>query len=508
MSNGEQSPRDERGARASSAPERFAVIVGTGFAGLCVAIALKRAGIEDFVLLEKAATVGGTWRDNHYPGCACDVPSHVYSLSFAPNPRWSETYAPQAEIRAYLEDLVDKFGLRDRIVFESEATSARYDEASARWTVETANGQRITSRIVIGALGPLSRWSFPKLSGLERFEGAKFHSAAWDHSFDPKGKRVASIGTGASAIQYVPELAKSAARLHVFQRTPAWVLPRYERKYSEAQKRLFERVPAAGRAFREALFWQQEARAIVFVRNEGLRARAERLAAEHIRKAIKDPALRAKLEPSYRLGCKRILLSNTYYPALAQPNVEVVTDGIREVTARGIIANDGVERPVDAIVFGTGFDVHDYLGRLSVTGRDGEDLGARWAREGAKGYLGTVVSGFPNLFFLVGPNTGLGHNSILYMIECQARIVVECALRIARGERTTVEVREAVQRRYNDDIQRMLQDTVWNTGGCASWYLDAHGRNSTLWPGYCYEFKRATEAFSLEDCVVREGPAS
>lgn len=476
----------------------FAVIIGSGFAGLAMAIALTRAGIEDFVVLEKAGSIGGTWRDNVYPGCACDVPSHLYSFSFEPNPRWSATYSPQPEIRAYMERCADKYDVRRHVRLHTEARSAELDERTGQWTVTTSAGDRIGARIVVGGLGPLHRFSLPDIPGRASFQGEMFHSAAWDTSFEPAGKRIAAIGTGASAIQFVPELAKTAAKLHLFQRTPAWVLPRIERRYSERTKRLFERVPAIHALFREAIFWSLEARGYGFVNNPAILRWMERFAIKHIHASIQDPALRAKVTPSYRMGCKRILMSNTYYPALARPNVEVITEGIREITPTGIVAADGVERPVDAIVFGTGFDVHDYLGPLQVKGLGGRDLGRLWAEQGAHAYLGTTISGFPGLFLMVGPNTGLGHNSIIYMIEAQVEYIMSHVKELRAAPGAWLDVREDVERAYNEEIQRRLRATVW-ASGCASWYLDAHGRNTTLWPGFCFQYRQRTGKFDRRD---------
>lgn len=471
--------------------EHFAVVVGSGFAGLGMAIALRRAGIRDFVVLEKAGALGGTWRDNTYPGCACDVPSHVYSFSFAPNPRWSETYASQAEIRRYIERLADQFDVRRHVRFHTEVRSAEFDASSGRWTVTTASGETFRARVLVAGLGPLSRFSLPDIPGLASFRGKVFHSAAWDPDFDPRGQRIASVGTGASAIQFVPELAKSAAKLHVFQRTPAWVLPRHERSYGALEKWLFARVPATRFVHRQALFWSLELRAFAFVREPRFLRWAERWAIAHLHRSVRDPELRKKLTPSYRMGCKRILMSNTYYPALAQPNVEVVTAGIREITDDAVVGNDGVARPVDAIVFGTGFDVHDYLGKLRVTGLGGRDLGALWAQHGAKAHLGTTVAGFPNLFLLVGPNTGLGHNSILFMIESQLALVMRCVKELRAAPDSYLEVREEAQAEFNQQLERRLARSVWQSG-CGSWYLDGAGRNTTLWPGFCAEFRVAT----------------
>ncbi len=476
----------------------FAVIIGSGFAGLCMGIALKRAGIHDFVILEKAGSIGGTWRENVYPGCACDVPSHVYSFSFEPNPRWSATYSPQPEIRAYMEHCTDKYDLRRHVRLSTEAKSAELDERTGQWTVTTSAGEQITARVVVAGLGPLHRFSFPDIAGRDRFQGKMFHSAAWDTSFDPAGKRIATVGTGASAIQFVPELAKSAAKLHVFQRTPAWVVPRLERQYPEWQKRLFERVPALAQALRGAIFWSLEARGYGFFNNPALLKWMERFAIKNIHDHVQDPVLREKLTPSYRMGCKRILMSNTYYPALAQPNVEVVTGGIREITPTGIVGGDGVERPVDAIVFGTGFDVHDYLGPMTCKGKGGRDLRALWHEAGAQAFLGTTIAGFPGFFLMVGPNTGLGHNSIIYMIESQVAYIMKCVEELRAAPKVMLDVREEVQRAYNEDIQRRLQGTVW-ASGCASWYLDSHGRNTTLWPGFCFQYRLATRKFDMRD---------
>jgi cation diffusion facilitator CzcD-associated flavoprotein CzcO len=496
------SPADgqDRHARPLPAPgaRHFAVIIGSGFSGLGMAIALKRAGIDDFVVLEKAGAVGGTWRDNVYPGCACDVPSHVYSFSFEPNPRWSATYAAQPEIRRYVEHCTDKYDIRRHVRLNAEVTGAEFDEKSGLWTVTTASGESMTARVVMAGLGGLARFTLPRLPGLESFKGRAFHSAAWDTSFDPAGKRIACIGTGASAIQFVPELAKTAAQLHLFQRTPAWVLPRPERPYTELQKLLFERVPGLAFLHRQSIFWQHELRGFAFVSRPAILKWAERLAVRHIHRHIKDPELRRKLTPDYRMGCKRILMSNTYYKALARPNVEVITDGVREVTPSGVVAGDGIERPVDAIVFGTGFDVHDHLGSLRIKGAAGQDLAGLWDERGAEAYLGTTISGFPNLFILIGPNTGLGHNSIIYMIEAQVEHIMKCLDLVRSQPAAYLDVREEVQRAYNDDIQRRLKDAVWATG-CASWYIDARGRNTTLWPGLCVQFRRATRAFNAQD---------
>lgn len=480
-------------------PPRTASIIGAGFGGLAMAIALKKEGLDDFVIHEKSHAVGGTWRDNVYPGCACDVPSHMYSFSFAPNPDWSATYSPQPEIRAYVERLVDEHDLRRHIRFGSEVVTARFDEATGLWTLTDGAGHTERSRFLVPAMGPLARWHFPDIEGIDRFEGQKIHSAAWDPGFDPRAKRIAAIGTGASAIQFVPELQKHAAKLHVFQRTPPWVIPRDERRYLAIEKRLFRHVPALRELHRQAIYWSLEAKSYGFHRDPRVLRLAERLAIRNIERGIADPALRAKVTPSYTMGCKRVLMSNTYYPALAQPNVELVTGGIEKITERAIVGRDGVAREVDAIVFGTGFDVHEYVGELSCIGRDGRDLRASWAKDGAEAFHGITVSGFPNLFLLVGPNTGLGHNSILFMIECQVRYAMAAIRTLLQRDLLWIDVQPEIQKMHNDALQARLCETVWQTGGCRSWYQNAAGKNTTLYPGFTFEYRRDTARFSPSD---------
>jgi cation diffusion facilitator CzcD-associated flavoprotein CzcO len=500
VSDGDAASTAQSATGASAPVDVFAVIVGSGFAGLGVAIALERAGIRDFVVLEKSDAIGGTWRDNVYPGCACDVPSHLYSYSFAPNTKWSSMYATQAEIRAYMEGCVDRFGVRDRVRLSHEVTSAVFDESKGLWDVATASGARYRSRILALGMGPLSRFKLPAIPGLDRFKGRVMHSAAWAPGFDGRGQRVASIGTGASAIQFVPEVARVASRLHVFQRTPAWVLPRNEHRYTGFERALFEHLPGFRSLHRKKIYWTHEMRALAFIREPRILLLLERLALSHMKRAIQDPALLQKLRPDYRMGCKRILMSNTYYPALAQPNVELVTCGIREITEHSIVGADGVEREIDALIFGTGFDVHDYLGKVRVVGRSGVELGELWKR-GAEAYLGTAVAGFPNLFMIVGPNTGLGHNSIIYIIESQLAHIMQHASLLREGGARTVEVKADVQRAYNAELQRRLVGTVWHTG-CKSWYLTEDGRNTTLWPGFTFEFRRRTARLRREDFHV------
>jgi cation diffusion facilitator CzcD-associated flavoprotein CzcO len=477
------------------------IIVGTGFAGLGMAIKLKAAGESDFVVLEKADSVGGTWRENTYPGCACDVQSHLYSFSFEPNPKWSRMFARQPEIRDYLEHCTDKYGVRKHIRFDSEITSARFDEGENRWHVEVGGGvARYTARVVVAGFGPLSRPDFPEIEGVEEFRGDFFHSAQWDDGVELADKRVAVIGTGASAIQFVPQIAGQVAELKLFQRTPPWVLPKPDRPTLGPERLLFRRFPALQRAYRDLIYWRLETRVLGMTlgRASSIMKAAELLGRIHIRRAIKDPALREAVTPDYTIGCKRILMSNDYYPALARDNVSVVAGGVTRVTERGVVDAEGHEHEVDVIIYGTGFKVHDPLGALRITGRRGAELGQVWREDGLEAYLGTTIAGFPNLFVLVGPNTGLGHNSIIYMIESQVHYVLEAIRTMRERELAAVDVRREVQARYNDGLQEQLAGSVW-ASGCSSWYLDASGKNRTLWPGFTFKFREATGEFSADD---------
>ncbi len=466
-------------------------IVGTGFAGLGMAIRLRQAGIHDFVVLERATDVGGTWRDNHYPGCACDVPSHLYSFSFAPNPEWSNTYSPQPEIGAYLRNCADRYGVLPHVLFGADITEARWDEAEQRWHLTTPVGE-VTADVVISGNGPLSEPHLPDLPGMERFAGTAFHSAAWDHGHDLAGRRVAVIGTGASAIQFVPEIQPQVERLTVFQRTAPWVVPHPGRPVTDREHRLYRRVPLAQKAVRAGVYWGRELLVLGF-RHPKLMGLAEKGARDFLHKQVPDPELRAKLTPSYSVGCKRILPSNRWLPALAQPNVDVETSGIAEVRERSIVTGDGREVDVDTIIYGTGFHVTDNPFAERVHGVGGRSLAEAWA-DGVQAYVGSAVAGFPNLFLLIGPNTALGHSSMVFMIESQIAYVLDALRRMEREGIGRVEVRRDAQATYNDEIQRRLAGTVWMSG-CASWYLDAHGRNPTLWPGFTWQFRLRTRRF-------------
>lgn len=474
------------------------VIVGTGFAGLGMAIQLKKNGIEDFVILETAAEVGGTWRDNHYPGCACDVQSHLYSFSFEPNPDWTRMFAPQPEIWAYLRGVADKYELRPSIRFNSGLAEARWDDDRCLWRIKTSDGVQMTAAVLISGMGGLSRAAYPELKGLTRFKGKSFHSQDWAHDYELSGKRVAVIGTGASAIQFVPQVQKKAARLDLYQRTPPWIMPKPDRDISKAERFVFKRFPAAQQAFRNAIYWQLESRVLGFVINPRLMKLVERTARSHIRKQIKDPALRKAVTPDYTIGCKRVLISDDYYPALAQDNVNVITTGIQEVKAHSIVGADGVEREVDAIIFGTGFHATDPMPAGMVYGRDGVDIMDAW-KDGPEAYKGTTVSGFPNLFLIVGPNVGLGHNSMVYMIESQIAYVIKAIQVMREKQLRCLDVKAEQQAEFNQDIQSQLSSAVWSSGGCKSWYLHPKtGKNVTLWPGFTWQFRRKLSRFDSE----------
>ncbi len=468
------------------------VIVGTGFSGLGMAIRLKQEGRHDFVLLERAGAIGGTWRDNTYPGCRCDVPSHLYSFSFAPNPGWSSTFSPQAEILDYLHDCAERYGVMGHVRFDHELLGAAWDDDERVWRLDTSQGE-LTAGVLIAGQGPLSEPSVPALPGLDTFTGTAFHSAEWDHEHDLEGERVAVIGTGASAIQFVPEIQPEVERLHVFQRTAPWVMPHNNRPMQGFERALYRVFPAAQKAMRAAIYWAREIFVLQF-RRPRTGHLVERMARSHLRAQVADPELRERLTPRYAIGCKRILPTNQWYPALVQPNVEVVTDAIREIRPRSIVLADGSEREVDTIIFGTGFRVTDLPIAALIRGRDGRTLAEVWQGSPAA-YKGTVVAGYPNLFFMVGPNTALGHTSIVFMIESQIEYVAGALRTMRRRGAGTLEVRPEAQAAWGARIERMTEGTVWVSGGCDSYYIDRNGHNSTLWPSFTWPFRRQLREF-------------
>jgi cation diffusion facilitator CzcD-associated flavoprotein CzcO len=480
---------------AASAPHNHVLIIGTGFGAIATAVRLQRAGFEDFALIDRAEDVGGVWRDNDYPGAAVDVKSHLYSLSFAPNPDWHNVFARQPELHDYLRRVVDRFDLERRLVLGCEVEELHWNANEQLWRIETARGPR-TARHVVIATGALAQPVVPDLPGLAGFKGVRFHSARWDHGFDLTGKRVAVIGTGASAVQFVPAIAPTVARMTVFQRTPPWIMPRHDHEIGARTRHLFRAAPLTQRLARAAIYCQFEWMILGF-RHPPLMRLAERRARRHLEAQVADPELRAKLTPTYSLGCKRILLSDDYLPALTRPNVAVNTDGIGEIREHAVVDGAGVEHPVDAIVLGTGFDT---LG-LPLTDRihdaDGVTMADRWAGD-PTAYLGTAVAGYPNCFLIHGPNIGTGHNSVLQMLESQANYVAAAIGYCEAHGLAAVQPTEAAQDAYTAEVERMSEGTVWTAGGCQSWYLNEKGRNVNIWPGTTFDFRRRTRRFEPE----------
>ncbi|WP_240138035.1 flavin-containing monooxygenase [Streptomyces sp. MUM 178J] len=479
-------------------------VIGSGFGGLGAAVRLRREGVTDFVVLERADAVGGTWRDNSYPGCACDVPSHLYSFSFAPNPDWPRTFSGQEHIRAYLEHVTDTFGLRPHLRLGHEVLMMRWDRDALHWEIVTSRGE-LTADVVVSATGPLSDPRVPDVPGLDGFPGKVFHSARWDHDYDLSGKRVAVIGTGASAIQIVPSIQPQAGRLTLFQRTPAWVLPKQDRAISRAERTLHRQLPFTAAARRGLLWGIRELQVQAFTKRPNQLGLIEALAKAHINRTVKDPDLRARLTPSYRIGCKRILLSSDYYPALTRPNVDLVASGLAEVRGSTLVAADGTQAEADAIVFSTGFHVTDLPIADRVVGADGITLAEAW-KDGMESLRGATAAGFPNWMTVIGPNTGLGNSSMILMIESQLNYLADYLRQLTvLGGRAALAPRPSAVHAWNRTVQRRMERTVWNTG-CKSWYLDANGRNTTLWPGTTTEFRNATRRVDLTEYEVLRGP--
>ncbi|PYE53542.1 flavin-containing monooxygenase [Deinococcus yavapaiensis] len=467
-------------------------VIGSGFAGIAMAIRLLGDGERDFVVFERASDVGGTWRDNTYPGCACDVPSNLYSFSFAPYPDWSRRYAPQTEILAYLRDVARRFGVLPHVRFSHEVRTATWDDAEGIWRLETSGGPW-TATFVVSGQGPLSTPKWPDLPGLHDFGGELMHSARWNHAYDLAGKRVAVIGTGASAIQFVPAIQPRVAHLTVFQRSAPWIVPRGDRAFTSNERRAFRSLPITQRLSRAAIFLKHERDGLGFWEPR-LEPYVRSIAARHLKAQVRDASLRAKLTPNYRIGCKRILVSDDYYPALQQPNVSLVTEPIERVTKGGVVTANGTLHEVDAMLCGTGFEVATMPFARLFRGKDGRTLAQTWA-SGPEAYLGTTVANFPNLFLLLGPNVLLGHNSVLYMMEAQVAYVAACLQHARREHLQAFDVRPEAQRTYNDALQARFERSAWSARHCASWYLDEHGRNVTLWPDFALSFRRRLRAF-------------
>jgi cation diffusion facilitator CzcD-associated flavoprotein CzcO len=480
------------------APTDFPIaIIGAGFGGIGTAIRLRRAGIDSFTIYERADEIGGTWRDNTYPGAACDVPSHAYSLSFEPNPGWTRKFSPSEEIQAYLLRLVEKWGLRAQLRLRTEIVEARFDEAAGAWTLVTGAGEHLRARVVVSAVGGLVDPALPDIKGLESFGGELFHTARWNHEVDLAGKRVAVIGTGASAVQVVPALAPQVEKLHVFQRTPAWVVPKLDKRYSERARRLYARFPALLRASRFAKYAMSELFGpMIFLDAPRLSALGERMSLRHLRAQVSDPALRKKLRPRFQFGCKRILVSDDYWASFERENVELVTEPIDRIEREGLVTKDGARREVDAIVLATGFAVGLAAAPFAVYGRGGRSLDDLW-RGGAFAYKGMTVAGFPNWFILMGPNTGPGHTSVLVYTEAQIQHVLGAIERIRREKLRFVDVRPEVMARYDAGLQARMKHMVWHT--CKSWYLSPDGSNHALYPGLAAEYALRTRRFRPRD---------
>jgi cation diffusion facilitator CzcD-associated flavoprotein CzcO len=474
-----------------------ALIVGAGFAGLGAAIRLADNGIDDVAILERADRVGGTWRDTTYPGASCDVPSLLYSYSFVKNPTWSRMYSPAPEIYRHLEEMATRFGVRRHVRFGHEVAELAFDEDAGVWNANTTNGREFRARSVVLASGPLSDVSFPDIRGLDSYRGHKIHSARWDHDYDLTGKRVAVIGTGASAIQIIPELVKQAEFVKVFQRTPCWVLPRLDAPTPPAVQALFAKVPATQQLARQALFWGHEASATALVWKTPLTSLVARLGRAHLRREVKDPWLRRQLTPGFAPGCKRMLVSSDYYAALQRDNCKLIDWPIATLSPVGIRTADGIEHHLDCIVFATGYDVHLNGPPFPVTGLGGRSLAAEWA-DGAKAYKSISVHGYPNLFFMTGPNSGPGHNSLLVYIEGQLDYAVRGISTILDNDLRYLDVREDVQRRHHERIQRRLTKTTWMSG-CRSWYLTEDGYNGSMYPGFATQYLRQMRDFRFAD---------
>ncbi|MDR6911459.1 cation diffusion facilitator CzcD-associated flavoprotein CzcO [Rhodococcus fascians] len=483
----------------SALPQQLDVlVVGAGFAGLAaVAKILAADPSADVTVIERASEVGGTWRDNTYPGCACDVPTSLYSFSFAPSPKWSHTFARQPELFDYLQSVVERLNLRDRIVTDCELLSADWSDTDQRWTVQTSKGAA-SVRVLIAATGALSTPKIPDVPGIDTFQGTVFHSATWNHEHDLTGERVAVIGTGASAVQFVPEIVDKAQRLTVFQRTPAWVIPRLDRTIGRVERTLYGKVPAAHRAVRGIIYGYREAYVTVLADNPWMLPAVKAFAKANLKRQVKNPTKRAALTPDYAPGCKRLLLSNDWLRTLDRPDVDLVTSGLTSVTENGVVDASGRNYEVDTIIFATGFTPTEPPVSHLLRGSDGRTLAERWGGS-PQAHLGTTVAGFPNLFLMYGPNTNLGHSSIVYMLESQANYVVSALSEMRDHHATAVEVSESAQQQHNSWVDSSLDGTVWNAGGCSSWYLDANGRNSTMWPTYTFRFRNKTRTFDTSN---------
>jgi cation diffusion facilitator CzcD-associated flavoprotein CzcO len=477
-------------------------IVGSGFSGIALARSLKKSGRDDFVIFEKGNDVGGTWRDNTYPGIACDVPSNLYSLSFALNPNWSRSYSGGWEINNYIRATAKKLDILRHVRFNDGVLRAAWDDDAQLWRGESESGP-FTADFLVGAMGALSEPAIPSLPGIEKFKGETFHSQNWDHEYDLKGKRVAVVGTGASAIQFVPQIQPEVSELHLYQRTPPWILPRSERNLTDFEHKLYRYLPFTQKFVRGLVYTFLEMRIIGFVKQPKLMRILQLGAKFNIRRHIKDKDLRKKVTPDFAFGCKRVLMANNYYPSLAEDNVEVITHGVTEVRENSIIASDGTEREIDAIIWGTGFYVTDNPEWNNLIGRDGRSLTETWAPTGMRSYLGVIVPNFPNAFLATGPNTGIGHTSQVYMIESSIEYIMRVLDHVETSDAAAFEVTEQTVSGFEDEIVERSEGTVWTSGGCDSWYLDESGRNTVLWPDFSFRYRKRCREFEPGQVTLR-----
>jgi cation diffusion facilitator CzcD-associated flavoprotein CzcO len=491
--------------RAMETPRSVDVlIVGAGISGIGAAIRLRQSGFDDLVILEKGASVGGTWRDNTYPGCACDVPSALYSYSFAQSASWSRAFAGQAEIERYVRGVAERFDVSSRIRFGEAVEQAAWSESERRWLLTTTRG-RYAARFVISCAGYLHEPQIPAIPGLAQFPGVVFHSSRWNHGHDLRGRRLAVIGSGASAIQFVPQIQPKLKQLHLFQRTPQWILPKPDVRLGRAAQTLL-RLPGATQLTREFLYRRLEEFGSAFRRPERMKY-FQALAQAHLWRSVADPVLRQKLTPDYTLGCKRVLLSNDYYPALTRANVEVLATGVARIEGARVIGHNGEAREVDTLILGTGFHVSDPPVAAQIRGASGKTLAEVWAGS-PEAYRGTTIAGFPNAFLVLGPNLAIGHNSAFLVIEAQLAYIVAALTTLRAQGITRCEVRRDAQAGYNRRVQRDLARTVWNQGGCASYYLDANGKNSVAFPWSTARMKRILSEFDLENYHVNTGASA
>ena len=486
-------------------PDVTVAIIGAGFSGLGMAIKLRQAGYEDFVVLEKADDVGGTWRENQYPGCACDVPSHLYSFSFEPKPDWSRAFSPQGEIWEYLRHCTDKYELSQFIQYGREVTRCEFSDATSLWTVTTADGANLTAQFIVAGTGGLHIPAYPDLPGLKDFDGPVMHSAKWDHDVNLKDKKIVVIGTGASAVQFVPEIAAGAKNTTVFQRTAPWIMPKPDRTFSDKEKRRFAGLPGFRNLIRKLIFLRLELITWFMNKRPDLIERGEKIGLDHIEASIKDSELRKKVTPNFRLGCKRVLMSNEWYQTLDNDNVDLETDGIASINKSSVTTTDGRTIEADVILLGTGFRPFEMPDGLEVLGRNGKSLREEWAVF-PEAYLGITVSGFPNYYVMLGPNTGLGSNSVVLMIEAQIQFAMDAIRTMHQQNIAFMDVKEDVQRAYNADIQEKLKGTVWATG-CVSWYQTREGRNGAIWPGSTLGYRLRTNHINAKNYeVVQAAP--